>query len=202
MYDDLTKPVRVACSIDPGLDRDAMAGEAWADYLDTRRQELVRELPGHAIRWAILRPLRPAEVAGADALPGSTMGASVSLNTAMFAFRCACVRIENFMQPGVALEPTGHLSKTDGVESRFWTDKDLEHVKNGLGMAYVHEIGQFAYQRAMAGNFLSGGVAYTLPLSSTRVLDQMQLRRAELQKRSGTTRSSERSVVESTLPQP
>lgn len=200
MMDDLVTNLRAVSVLDTALDREAMAVD---EYAETRDPELVRLLPGMAARVVTLRPLQPAEVAGAEAMPGSSMGASVSLNTAMFAFRCAVVRIESFRHPGVAMEPTGPVTRIDDREYRFWNDSDIAAVQRGLGMAFIHEMGQLAFQRAMSGNFWGGSAAFTLPLSCTRALDLIALRRAALERRSASTGSSEPSAEGSTPePQP
>ena len=88
--------LRAVCVLDQAIDR---AKTDVVNYAGTRNPALVEALPGQALRWATLAPLRAGEVALADS---SGSGAMAALRC----FQLAVTRIENFSRPGEAIEPT------------------------------------------------------------------------------------------------
>lgn len=186
--DDLISPIRAVCVLDPGIDR---AETPVHLYAETRAAGLVVPIPGAHLRWATMRPLTVGDFVAVDSMP--TNPAKL-----LQAFRLSCESVENFSGPGVSLKPTKPHRLPDGRERMIWGDDDLQRLASELGLGFIYELGQVAYERAVAGNGWSGSVSYMLPQSSVHALALIELRLAEQNKANDGTRSSERSAESST----
>jgi hypothetical protein len=186
--DNPVETLRVVCVLDPAIDR---AETPLTRYTETRDETLVRLLPGSLAFWCQLRPLDIGDFAAVDSTPtGPTK--------LIQAFRLACEGIENFEGPSLALRPSKMRGGGDGKERPIWGDAELERVYRRLGMAFVYEIGQVAYERATQGNGWGGSVCYTLPLSSVEGLGRIARQLAALARETAGTPSSEKSASDST----
>lgn len=189
--DDLVSPLRAVCVFDPAIDLDVTPINV---YAETRVPDLVTTRPGAHARWAVLRPLSVGDFMACDSAP------SVSVKL-LQAFRLACERIENFSAPGIALEPTKLHRLPDGRERAIWGDDGLQRVADHLGVAYIYELGNVAFERAVSGNALSGSVFFTLPPSSMLALDRMlRLHAAQSRQTDGTPSSAKSAGSSTTTP--
>lgn len=187
MQDSLVGPLRVVSVLDPAIDLDATVVEV---YRSTRTPDLVVTKPGHHAKWATVRPLTAGEFLAVDAQMHDAMKLKI-------AFQLACTSIENFEEPGIALRPTKSHKLPDGRETEVWADDEFQRIADRLGFRFVYEIGQIAYDRAVAGNGWSGSVSFTLPPSlELELLQRMRLHVAQSRVTDGTG-SSGRSANES-----
>lgn len=189
--DNLAAPLRAVCVFDPAIDLDVTPT---ALYAETRAPGLVTTRPGAHARWCVLRPLSVGDFIACDSM------ATPSVKV-MQAFRLACERIENFAAPGVALEPRKPHRLPDGRERMIWGDEELQRVADQLGMAYIYELGNLAFERAVSGNALSGSGSYTLPPSSVLALERMlRLHAAQSPQTDGTLSSARPAASSSPAP--
>ena len=184
--------LRAVCVLDPAIDR---AKTDVAEYARTRDASQVHELPGKALRWATLVPLRPGEVAIVDS--ASTGGVA-----ALRAFQLAVTQIESFSRPGEMMSPTLPAPADHRPDRRVWSDDELARIQDVLGFGFIVELGKLAYDRAFAGNAWGGSATFTLPQSSTLGLAQIALRHVELEDRMRSTASSATSSGASTQTPP
>lgn|SRR5574341_1064216 len=184
--DDLISPLRAVCVLDPAIDRVLTPIDR---YAETREPELVRELPGHRARWAMLEPLSVGDFMIVDGYPTAPM-------KLRRAFVYACRLIENFERPGEPLHPTRMVvNPEDGRERAVWTPEEEAAIFRRLGADFVYELGGLAYERATAGNFWGGSVSYTLPQSSVDGLARIARLLAARERALVGIQSSERSAA-------
>jgi hypothetical protein len=185
MRDDLVNVLRVVSAHDPALDRLRMPMDL---YYETRDPSLVIELPCESARWFSLRALTTFEAGSCD---------TITSEPAKFirAFQLACVAIENFASPGIAMEPTLRVPRPDGTERLMWRDSELERIADEVGLEVIYEVGMLALERRRLGKWGRGDVSrFTPPLFLGPVLEQIRRLRAEHTETTGGTLSSERSA--------
>lgn len=158
--DDLVSPLRAVSVLDPAIDLSVTPVEV---YAVSRAPDLVTLLPGMVAKWATLRPLSVGDFVAVESMPTSSM-------RGMQAFRLACSGVENLPASGTGLYPTKPHRLPNGTERMVWGDEELQRLSDALGMRWIIELGQVAYERADQGNALSGGGSFTLPLSSLHEL--------------------------------
>lgn len=185
MQDDLATPIRVVSARDDAIDWMAMAREGVTphDYAQHRDPASVRTYPGKHPLWFTLRPLTGPDCIAVEA------GANDAAQSWQ-AFRIAVDKIENFVEPGIALYPEHPIPGPAGTQRMIWDDEGLQRIANVLGMRAIYEIGGLALERAREGNARSGGVLFTPPLFLQHELDRIVFRLAALERVSVGTRSS------------
>lgn len=183
--DDLVSTLRVACVLDPAIDREQTDVLAYAEKRDP---SMIVTLPGLSPRWFHLRPLTQSQVASCDAHVADAQRWNVAFCLSVEAIDCLLV-------PGEAWRPTTRVrDPASGKTIRVINDRELEVVHRALGKAWIYEVGRVAYDRADEGNALGGSASYTLPPTSVSGLARIALRLAEHTPTDSTTESSELSA--------
>lgn len=187
--DNLAGELRAVCVLDPAIDRILTPIDK---YAQTREPSLVRALPGQYLRWCVLQPLSVDDYMVVEGMPTPAL----KLRTA---FMYSVQAIENWDGPGISLRPTRRIRSSDGSEHVIWSAEEMALIFARVGAAFIFEIGTVAYERAIQGNFQSGGVSYTLPLSSSEGLGRIARQLAEREALSSGTTPNERSQQSSTM---
>lgn len=180
MVDDLVSTLRVACVLDPAIDRAktdviAYSGDENGNVLGDRDPERVFALPGESVRWFHIAPIDTQSMAGfVDAAPAPAA-------RWVRAFQVAIQRIDapEMHSGGPWLPEQTRRDPTGRRESRYATEAEVEEIRLRFGLGWIYEIGKVAYQRATEGNILGGGVGYTLPPTSAAGLTLIARRLAE-----------------------
>jgi hypothetical protein len=171
--DDLVSPLRVACVIDPAIDR---ATTDVLEYMRTRDASLIRALPGQRVMWFNLRALTTTQytdyVETASSVPQRYRRA----------FQCSVASIENIDPSGQPWMPTGIVRDEEiGGPIAVITERELPYLRKlGVGYRYWYELGHLACERAgLEGKIFGGDVHFTLPPTSLAELERIAFLLAE-----------------------
>jgi len=186
--DDLLSPLKVACVIDPSIDR---ASSDLIRYEQTRDPALIRALPGEKLILFNIRPLTTIQFTDYVEIQTSVAARYRA------AFQCAIDSIEGIEPSGQAWKPTGmvHDEEAGGPISVVLATELPYLRKLGVGYKYIYEIGHLVCERAMLeGKVFGGGAHFTLPPTSlaelTRIARLIAVASRTLQEGESTERSA------------
>lgn len=180
--DDLISPLRAVSATDPALD---LAEMDLREYVETRDEKLVRELPGRRARRFHVRPLSVFDFTAVMSrpTPETKMLAAVELGL---------VQVEG-LEPGVAWQPSRESEDAFGRLRRVCGPHDLQHLFARLGSRPLLEMGALILERAEQGNAGGGAVRFTVPPLLLPVLEQSARLHAARSRTSSETPSSDSS---------